>query len=556
MKSTLIYPLFPEQQVYDAGTTEFRSWPVARHEVSTFMEAIASEVSNLCLSNQKMLNAQEFKVSFPFFLQHAVTLFHWNLVFSRIRSTGQEVDIPIGMKTLSAIAANQELPLPSFLNVLITAFPSRGLSHYVNKALRPKKINKHSGRVNQNAVAVKVLEGAERVDYPRIRSAKFFHRFAPFAILATTRGDLLRRHAQLADGRVLYTTHRHWFHPLAEQRVRSLSECLASEMPDAAMDILKKHFIQLGDGSFPDHCRISIDRCLRMFMAGVGIHMERLRHRGRALPRELWTGSGGNLWDRMLRTVVRERGGQVVGHDHAGGVSWMSWPLNFMNEFYACDRYVTYNERHAGHIRQTGKLVSPLEQGGGEILSCADKRLLEVGEHPGSKCRRSKKKIMYVGGLYRGEQLSLTPMFPALAMSDWEVRLFIALTKEGHQVLYKPHPSDQVGIPSKVLASLGVQKITGNFETVIGMADVCMFMTAASTTFSSALSTTVPIVLLDFKQFEWYPEARELAARRCVLVQGDFDESNRMVADFNEVLAAVKSAPDLAHDRAFIDAYY
>ena len=35
--------------------------------------------------------------------------------------------------------------------------------------------------------------------------------------------------------------------------------------------------------------------------------------------KRLWTGSGGNIWDLMLRHAVLEVGGEVTGHDHGGG---------------------------------------------------------------------------------------------------------------------------------------------------------------------------------------------------------------------------------------------
>ena len=126
---------------------------------------------------------------------------------------------------------------------------------------------------------------------------------------------------------------------------------------------------------------------------------------------------------------------------------------------------------------------------------------------------------------------------------DLELRIVRALRQNGYNVLYKPHP-DTHEIMKMVMQGEADSVIPERFEAAYGEADALLFTYPLTTTFGFAVCTEKPIVLIDMKGESWYEDIYEKIGKRCALVDAHFDDRNRVAFDTNELLEAIRIAPE------------
>jgi hypothetical protein len=288
----------------------------------------------------------------------------------------------------------------------------------------------------------------------------------------------------------------------------------------------------------------------------IALHLLRLRKNPERLPKTLWTGTCGNVWDRMLRLAVREAGGRVSAHSHAGGTPDYVNPVYTASEFLACDEYAAYNEREAELLSRHADprfLLEPIPE----------MKIVPVPPLPAPEPKdlgRSKNRpaILYLGNFILGREATVShPFFSDLTAVDWQARLISRLTNAGHEVLFKEHPNNYVPAPEEYASVCGATMIReGCFEDLLDMGDVYLFDNRSSTTFNVAVKTKKPIVFIDFGLVDFIDDARELLARRCAVVEGRLDAENRAQIDWDELREAIRRAPELTRDTAFLKAFY
>jgi len=279
----------------------------------------------------------------------------------------------------------------------------------------------------------------------------------------------------------------------------------------------------------------------------VDVHRSRLFRGDRILPKALWTGTAGNIWDRILRQATREQGGLVTGHDHAMGVGHFWYPWNYFLEFVAIDRFVTNHEAKASAADQQTDLNLLFQKTPPDVVVVSH---VEKAQRS-TRATTSIRHVMYVPSLYEGEGLHLGPFPPDITMLDWQARLVARLVEWGFSVIHKPHPEGATRPPGR-LAQFGHYKRRDEpFEKTWDMADLLLFDCAASTTFHVALQTTKPIVLIDFGLLKWLPKATSDLRERCAVVDAAFSNENRLSVDWREVRKALARAPALVNSSAF-----
>ena len=110
-------------------------------------------------------------------------------------------------------------------------------------------------------------------------------------------------------------------------------------------------------------------------------------------------------------------------------------------------------------------------------------------------------------------------------------------------MLFKPHPEGEQRPPRGFVETLGVREINQPFEHVWNQADVFLFDWKSTTAFSTAISTGLPVVLIDFSFQLFAPEMQTLVEENCALVEGWADESNQLQVDWNALHQAVEHQP-------------
>lgn len=380
-------------------------------------------------------------------------------------------------------------------------------------------------------------------------------------IIATTAAELERFHAARTDGRITLARYETWFPPLGPRETIPLD---TRRFPTRQFASLAMEFMYVVESAFKvsgEKLDPSVHDYLAQYLAEsseiVSAFMHRARERISLIPRRLWTGTGGNIWGRMLRILVQENDGHVTAHDHATGSGHFGNDLRAFYEYPFCDDYIVFNEVQASasrdHLRSDllltrGPRIRPVDGASTEDDESERRR----GYSPSENWPSTINRIMYVGPFYIAGRQHLYPWLSYQVLVDWEARLLTTLHDAGFGISLKPHPESAYPV-HPYLRRLG-HVFDGRFEDVLEAADAYIFNSPTSTAFATALRTARPIILVDTRPDFWAPEARTLIERRCAIVTPEFNERGRIQVPEPLLLEAVRVAHTL-RDHTFADTY-
>mgnify|MGYP006195892725 CR=1 FL=1 len=165
------------------------------------------------------------------------------------------------------------------------------------------------------------------------------------------------------------------------------------------------------------------------------------------------------------------------------------------------------------------------------------------------------KKIFLLSTLYDRDRGRIFAFYPDLVYVDWQARLISKLREWGYEVYFKPHPESQTPPPAK-FAELGAKIIQSRFEDVMDEADLFLFDYTHTSTFMPALQSNTPLMLIDFVGLTWYKDAYRLAQQRCAIIEGGFDEHNRVKVNWNMVKEGFGQAIEKCNNHEFYHTYF
>jgi hypothetical protein len=275
------------------------------------------------------------------------------------------------------------------------------------------------------------------------------------------------------------------------------------------------------------------------------------------VPKLLLTGNGGFYPARALGIEVLNRGGRVVRADHGGTAALMAKPYFFaQQELLVSSEFLvpTRAVQETKVISDALDLVRPVHDV--QVRACCGDRSLNPKGYP-SQSRGSadrKRRVMFVGTAYYGFSQTYPPFWPGPVYLDWHHRILSQLAGLPIDLVHKPHPGGFFnGCPP------GLEKyapvLNDSFEAEMSSVDVFVFDIAASTTFSTALSSDRPIVLLDSGSLQFNETVAPDIHRRCRVLKLGYDARNRPYVRDDELVDAVCGGPDRIDPSAFRKLY-
>jgi len=311
----------------------------------------------------------------------------------------------------------------------------------------------------------------------------------------------------------------------------------------------------LGGIALPSRLRDYLERWVKESTAALRYRLELLREQNKRLPKQLWTGSGGNIWRRIIRYAVYQNGGTVTGHDHANGVGHLKYYYLLLTDFESCDRFVTFTKKQCENLKKNIRKdwLIPDRPPEMSFINTMKQENSLPQTNSFSKIQ-TIKTVMYISSNYTGERFQFGIQIPDYIQVDWEARLFAHLHKWGYRVLHKPHPESVEMPPENLYHPFNVVRLHKPFEQVMNQADAVLFVNPQSTALVHAFKSNIPLVFLDLGMFEWMPDAYELLEKRCQIVKGKFDEQYRAQIDWDELQ---KKIPDSLHkiDTSFVEQF-
>ena len=267
------------------------------------------------------------------------------------------------------------------------------------------------------------------------------------------------------------------------------------------------------------------------------------------LPRRLWIGTSGNIWDCLLKIAVKHKGEYVCGHDHGTGQAHLVTPLMGIIELWGSDEFYTFSTE----LADSAPAWSIMDQNPVKVIE------LEKKGAPSSRFVRNKddiKTIFLLSTVYDKDRGRMHPLMPDIVQLDWQARFVSFLKDNNYNVTIKSHPESAFSTPESFVSVLGAEINSEPFEDVFEAADLFVFDYICTSTFKEALKTDIPVIVIDFDDVIWTDKALDLIKKRCSFVKGHYDENNRLQINWDDFSVAVDEVAHLASNTEFYDCYY
>ena len=359
--------------------------------------------------------------------------------------------------------------------------------------------------------------------------------------------DVLEEHARCVKDNVRYTLLGEWFSPITDADIEtSMPLPVGDKILNEALVVLTYSFKQAGE-DLPDFLANYFANILVDGSRLVRLHLDRVKAKSAKIPKRLWTGTGAYLWVRLLRHAVRNAGGDVTGHEHGTGESIISYfNTKTFSDLESANRFVTFNTNQKKWLESTidKRFLVPHQQPAIEVPEYPEGFVRYAGRPLRGQRRvisqnREKLKVMYVAPIYCGFNPRISHHNMDIVIVDWQSRLLSKLQEWGFEILLKPHPEGEQRPPISFAEKFGAKVIPGAFEDVWNLADVYIFDWKTTTAFSTAISTGLPLVMVDFEFEKFAPDMQKLVEKNCSLVKGWTDASNRLDVDWQALRAAI-----------------
>jgi hypothetical protein len=519
------------------------SWPYNHKEILAFGNALEHGLAELLANHPDQKAAIAYKIAAKNYVLSISACFMGEILRDRLQKSGQTLNLPQDWQIWRSLLNDLAPPEPFYIGqIKLNAKKDVGAATNLQHSfLRILKLLKRAGF------------GSRGVKFDGLYLPRFSIKPEKDAIWATQRLPLIREHAVKVRAPVYLCSSQAFFSCVSDAEVGAAIQ--TDELHYSVIEVIRKTYQDYGI-QLRAHIEAYLDDILKRYIALIRVHLARLSFRS-DLPVHLWTGTGGNLWDVILRCAVRERGGDVIAHDHGGGVPHLDHPEKGWIEMWSCNRFVTYSDEQVRTFEQFMHgwpnldkdlpVVEALERGAGKSAL--------IHEFPRFKNGGAIKSVRIFSTIYSSEDGRGLPIYPHMAYIDWQARLIGHLKARGYDVTFKPHPDSRLSPPRSYENRLGAKIIEAPFDPMDQDFDLYIFDLSNTSVLQAALLTNKPVLVVDFSVMNWREDAKTLFKRRCGYILGYY-EGNRMMIDWTQLDPQIKKAAERCNDHAFAKKYY
>ncbi len=370
-------------------------------------------------------------------------------------------------------------------------------------------------------------------------------------IIATNPDPLTTAHARAAGETPVLVSLRYWFGEASDTIPSDLSTWkLRRQTADAILAAFTEACRDAGSTA-PAALLTHLNAWLNEATAICRWYLRALIAAPHKLPAQLWTGSGGYIFRRILHVAVRRAGGKTVSHDHGSGLGLFDFIDTNLTEFVTPDTFFTFSRIQAEGYRTQRNNRFRLRAQWPEIdhVTGNSAALTPAAPRPGKP-----QRILFVANQYRGDKVTITPIEYDLVAVDWQSRLFAQLRGLGYEVLLRAHP-DSVSPPPASMKEIGVQNATGTFDVALASADAVILDYLHSSVLCDVLLSGKPVMTFEFGHCPPNAVTKGALARRIRFISGSYDDTNRAQTDWSALPRAIDEARAMAGDTAFVDLF-
>lgn len=520
-------------------------WPITHKSMTLFGERFFYQSADVLKNYPDQDQAIIYKFCMKYFIAIAGGIFQSDLLKTRLHEDNTILEVPKEWAVWPyTILNNTAPPHTSFIETLKRRKKNDPLSKKIQRVIKSLSLLRKM-RLSPRILELDGLKVSPMT--PHILETK---------TISTQRTPLISRQAKSSDEDVLYFRSDRWFQFISDDELGISLEKNSTEIETILIEIVKSIYAeqQVSSSSFVE---MYLRKVLTETAALLRIHYDRLLKRN-DLPTRLWTGTGGQIWDLMLRSAVIKKGGHVTGFDHGGGTAHVSIPLVGFIELWACHEFITFNARQALDIQAAAPNWPCLDHMRPIVKSVSDKsRPPEIFIKPPFLGLTPKiKKVFVLSTLYDQDRGRSFAFYPDLAYVDWQARLLGKLKDWGYDVYFKPHPESRSAPHVDFHDVIDAHIVYDKFEDILHEADLFIIDYTYTSILIPAFLTNIPIILIDFDNLPWHKNAYKLIQKRAALIECEFDQKNRISLDWNHLKSAIDISIEKCNNHEYARAYY
>lgn len=519
-------------------------WPISHQDILTFGQNLEQALAKFLRDYPDQQEILPYKIAAKNFVTSICACFQGELLRHRFAQDSAQLHLAQDWQVWGPIFAGQAPPMPGYLQALQT--PQKPPTLF-QRLLNPANFLRALKKVRLTQAAAPQIDG--------LFIGKPAQDKLQDVIVTTQRLALIARHAEETEKPVYLCSSLLWFSALQEDEC-SAELASANTLIDQQILSMIESAYSAFDLQIMAANKAYLQHILQHFVAMIKIHLRGLTQRS-DMPAFLWTGSGGHIWDVMLRCEVKRRGGSVIAHDHGGGIPHLDHPEKGWVELWSCDEFIMYSAEQAKTFKMFMHSWPNLDKDLPEIRSLPKKenKAAFITYDKFLEDKPEIKKIRLFSTLYSSEEGRGFPLFPHIAYVDWHARVLSRLKQSGYEVSLKPHPESRIKAPSSFRSVLGFDVIEKSLEGMGEDFDVYIFDLSNTSVFETALMTNKPVIVIDFGVMNWRPDAFDLLKTRCGYVKG-FYQGSRMCVHWDELLDQIQAAALISNNREFAQTYY
>lgn len=520
-------------------------WPIGFREIADFGKKLQYALADYLRNYPDQEEILNYKILIKHYVCEVCGVFQGDLLRERIKDMDVDIDVSSNWLFYPYTLNETPPPYPRILENLknIKASPS-----FLQRLKQPKRILKVLSKVRP------FEKGGIKVD--GLLLMKPTADDLENAIITTQRTEIISIHAKKVDKPVFLCRSDKWFNEVNNEEIGLARQNINPEIVSDILSIIYNLYKTFDIEPKP-YAKKYLEDCMKEFFAIISIHTNRLKRR-QDIPKQIWTGTSGNIWDMMLRLESLKREGVVTAHDHSGDRAHAeNYEMGWI-EMYGATYFATFSEKQAESLRTYIGKWPVLDKNPPEIISVGSKKNKQVmAKHEEVRSEpKNIKKVLLFSTVYDRDRGRGNPIFPMISYIDWQARLIGHLNKWGYQVYLKPHPESPLAPPQVFTEELNVTIINGRFEDMSERMDLYFFDFTQTSVFKPAILTDIPIVFVDFKGLDWVEGARELLEKRAEVLEGYFDENNRVHVNWEEIQKALETSIEKVSNTEFVDRYY
>ena len=299
-------------------------WPISHNDILVFRDRITNKLIKFLSKNDS--NDQEYRiinVLINYIIIDSLEIFRAFKLLRFSDNDHKNWDIERGSRILSALKEKQIPKEPSIVKELMLGPPRPKRILFPLRFLRSKIYQKNIIR------------------YPlkRINFEK--------DIISLSSYKLIECHAKLVKQRVIFLQPYNFLNKIEsksynfnEEIISEISKCLNESLSYFSINIdtvIKKYF----------------ENWLMKSASIVKYHYKSLEYLKK--PRILWTGSGAQIWSRILRSYFIDKGTFIVGFDHGSGCSHVKDCYKSIRDFEFCNQFISFTKGQTIELKKNLK---------------------------------------------------------------------------------------------------------------------------------------------------------------------------------------------------------